>query len=154
MKGLFLKDIINLKQQVKVYVFIIGIWLVVSLVNNNEAFFGGVMSIFAVLVPITAVAYDDKAKWDRYALTMPVSKTDMVLSKYLLAFFCSVAGALLSSLIGVIITKDLAGTLASSVTFISLGMIFASVVLPIIFKFGVEKGRVIMLGVVLIPTIL
>ena len=37
-----------------------------------------------VMLVITSLAYDERSRWDRYALTMPVSRKEMVLSKYLL----------------------------------------------------------------------
>lgn len=154
MKGLLLKDIINLKQQAKIYLFIIAIWMALGFSNKDSAFFSGVIMMFTVLVPISAIAYDEKAKWDRYALTMPVSKTDLVLSKYLLASFCAFIGGLLSVVVSIIITKDIANSLISSMAFISIGMIAVSVILPIIFKFGVEKGRMLMMAVIFFPIIL
>ena len=99
MKGLLLKDIINLKQQGKIYIFIIAIWFAIAITSRDGNFFGGVMTMFTVLVPISAAAYDDKAKWDRYALTMPISRWDLVLSKYLLALICAVTAAFLSELV-------------------------------------------------------
>jgi hypothetical protein len=154
MKGLFLKDIINLKQQAKIYLLIIAIWLAIGFSNKDSAFFGGVIAILTLMIPITALAYDEKAKWDRYALTMPVSKLDMVLAKYLLALAFAAAGALLSSAAGILITKNIVESLTLSLAFLSLGVIFASIVLPIIFKFGVEKGRILMLVVIMVPTLL
>jgi hypothetical protein len=153
MKGLLLKDILNLKQQGKIYLLIVGIWLVIGAANRDSVFFGGVMMILTVLVPISALAYDDKAKWDKYALTMPISKTDLVLSKYILMLACAIAGAFISEIVSVVITKDVRASLTTTMVFMSTGIILASIVLPIIFKFGTEKGRLIMLVVGLLPTV-
>lgn len=154
MKGLLLKDIINLKQQGKIYLLMLGIWLAIGFVNKDGNFFGGIMMMLTVLIPISAIAYDEKAKWDRYALTMPVTRKDIVLSKYILAVVCAIGGTFLSEIISVIITKKPKESLITSLMFFSLGLIFASIVLPIIFKFGIEKGRLLMLAVVLMPTVL
>ena len=154
MKGLLLKDIINLKQQGKIYIFIIAIWFAIAITSRDGNFFGGVMTMFTVLVPISAAAYDDKAKWDRYALTMPISRCDLVLSKYLLALICAVTAAFLSELVMVIMTGDVFGSLLRSALYIAAGMLLVSLILPFIFRFGVEKARLIMMAIVLIPTIL
>lgn len=153
MKGLLLKDLMNLKQQIKIYLLIIAIWFTLAVVNNDSNFFGGVMMMLSVLVPISAMAYDEKTKWDRYALTMPVSKKDLVSSKYVLMLSCAVTGAVISEIASVVITKDVGNSLVISMVFMSLGIIFASIVLPLIFKFGIEKGRLIMFIVVLLPTL-
>ena len=154
MKGLLLKDIINLKQQGKLYIFIIAIWLAIAIASRDGNFFGGVMTMFTILVPISAAAYDDKAKWDRFALTMPISRWDLVLSKYLLALICSVVTAFLSEIVMVIITGDILSSLLQSAAYVMAGMFLVSLILPFIFKFGVEKARLIMMAVVLIPTVL
>ena len=62
MKGLLYKDIVNLKQQGKVYLLILGLWIAVGIANKDAAFFGGVMSVFAVLIPLSAVAYDEESE--------------------------------------------------------------------------------------------
>lgn len=154
MKGLLLKDILNLRQQGKVYFLIIAIWLAIAIASSDGNFFSGVMMMFTVLVPLSAAAYDDKAKWDRYALTMPISRWDIVLSKYLLAFICAVVSAFLSEIVMVIITGDVCNSLLLSAIYIMVGMLFVSLILPFIFRFGVEKARLIMMAIVLIPTIL
>ena len=110
--------------------------------------------MFTILVPISAAAYDDKAKWDRFALTMPISRWDLVLSKYLLALICSVVTAFLSEIVMVIITGDILSSLLQSAAYVMAGMFLVSLILPFIFKFGVEKARLIMMAVVLIPTVL
>ncbi len=151
MKGMLMKDLMNLKQQARVYLLIIAVWLVVGVVNRDAAFFGGVMMMLTVLVPMSAVAFDEKAKWDRYALTMPVSRADMVLSKYILALGCAVAGGIVAEVVSVLISKNVAESLATNIAFTSVGIIFASVIFPMIFKLGVEKGRLMIIAVALVP---
>lgn len=152
MKGLLLKDIINLKQQGKVYALIIAVWLVLAVMNRDGEFFSGVMMMMTMLVPMNAMAYDEKANWDKFALTMPVTRREIVLSKYVLMLGSALAGALLSELVNVVFTKDVQGSLITAVVFLSLGVALASFVLPLIFRFGIEKGRAIMILVILLPT--
>jgi len=60
MKGLILKDLKVLRQQASVYLAIILIWLVLSIVNHDASFLGGVMIIFSVMIIITTMAYDER----------------------------------------------------------------------------------------------
>lgn len=154
MKGLLLKDIISLKQQAKIYLIIIVIWGVVSFVNHDGIFFGMCMILFTMMIPMTSMAYDDRSKWDRYALTMPVSRRDMVLSKYLLALVFAAATLLLTFFVNYSISFDLRESLTISLTFFLISMTVAAITLPIFFKFGVEKGRFVLMAAVLIPTVL
>ena len=84
MKGLLLKDLYNLEKQARSLLLIFVFYLVFSLIGENSNMFGGVVSIMMVMLVITSLAYDERSRWDRYALTMPVSRKEMVLSKYLL----------------------------------------------------------------------
>ncbi len=152
MKGLLLKDILNLKQQGKIYLAILGVWLLVSFMNKDANFFASVMMIFAAMLPMSAVAYDEKAKWDSYALTMPFTKNDLVLSKYLLALIGSLVGSIVSLAVGLLLDNEFAALLTTVKLYLSIGMIIASIVLPFIFKLGAEKGRLIIMLMFIIPS--
>ncbi len=154
MKGLLLKDILNLRQQGKVYLVIISIWLVIGIMNQDAAFFAGVMMIFSLLVPVSAIAYDERAKWDKFALTMPLSKLDLIASKYLLSLLCAGLSGILAIIVGLAISGDTKEVLMSVSALMSLGVIFTSFILPVIFKFGVEKGRLVVMILFLAPSVL
>jgi ABC-type transport system involved in multi-copper enzyme maturation permease subunit len=154
MKGLILKDLKVLRQQASVYLAIILIWLVLSIVNHDASFLGGVMIIFSVMIIITTMAYDEKARWDRYALTMPLSRKDVVVSKYLLGLLNIILSVALFMVVSLVFPMETAETWLVALSFFSLGLIFLSVILPVMFKFGVEKGRLIMTAVVLAPAVL
>ena len=153
MKGLLLKDLINLKQQSKVFLMIVALWLVMSIAQKDASFFGGVMMIFSVMLPITAMAYDERAKCDRYALTMPISRKDMVISKYLLGLLLIGSSIVLTGVLNIFLTGSFVELFLSAMGFLSVGLIFLAVIMPLMFKFGVEKGRMTLMLVALIPAI-
>lgn len=148
MKGLILKDFINLKSQLKIYLMILIMWLGIGLFNDSASFFSGVMQMFVVMIPITAMAYDDKTKWDCFALTMPLSRKELVLARYVFMLMV-VAFVALSSMIGCfIINKDMGASFMITLLGAPVGLILNGVLMPIIFQFGVEKGRYIFIGVI------
>lgn len=153
MKGLILKDIVNLKQQAKVYLLIIAIWIVIGISSKDGGFFGMLICVLTTFLPITALAYDEKAKWDKYSLTMPVSKKEVVLSKYVLALAASVVGFMISLVFNVVISKAFVESLSASAVYWGISIVVFSIVLPLMYKFGVEKGRMLILVVFLIPTL-
>ena len=163
MQGLILKDLMNIKQQWKTYLFIIGLWGIIGIFTQETGFFGGVMMVFIVLVPVYAMGYDEKVKWDRYALTMPVSRKELVFSRYALALLCGAVTFVLSAAVTFFLTKDVAESLLTCLLTTSIGLIIAAIDLPLLFRFGVEKGRIILLagfampgllGVILVNTVL
>ena len=80
MKGLLLKDLVNLGKQARSLLLILVFYFVFALFGEDRTIFGGIISILMFMMVITSLAYDERAKWDRYALTMPVSRSLMVLS--------------------------------------------------------------------------
>ena len=59
MKGLLMKDIILLRPQLKIYLIILVFWFLIAMWNGQPGFFGGLMAMFALMIPMTTVAYDD-----------------------------------------------------------------------------------------------
>ena len=105
-------------------------------------------------------SYDEYAKWDKYALTMNINRKDIIISKYI--FFT------ISIIIGIVvgITTSIAinqiakldtGMNEIIVTSIVVPCVFAilfSIIIPVVFKTGVEKGRIVMMLILFIPAIL
>ena len=63
MTGLILKDLLNLKKQGKVYLILIIFYFAIGLVNENSSMFASMMTMVAVLIPITAMAYDETVSY-------------------------------------------------------------------------------------------
>lgn len=104
MKGLIIKDLYNLRKQLVLYIIIGVIYSVIGVVakDSGGSSFIGLILIFSAMLPITAVSYDERAKWDKYGLTMPVSRRETVAAKYLLGVILTAAGALLSFAVGLL----------------------------------------------------
>ncbi len=154
MKGLILKDLLNLKKQVKIYIVAILFFAINSISTGNFAFLSGMVCLFCAMMPVTALSYDERAKWDKYALSMPVSRNDMIISKYLLGIITSGIGLTILILFQIILFKVTKENILTSFIVFGISIIFLSVLLPILFKFGVEKGRIIMMLIFFAPTMI
>ncbi len=141
MKGLLMKDMILLKPQLKIYLIIMVFWFMIARWNGQPGFFGGLMVMFALMIPMTTIGYDDACKWPAFALTAPVSRFKLVMSKYIILFLTMLVLSIIVFVGALIMGEDAAGSLFMTVAMLPFGMIMAAVLLPIIFKFGVEKGR-------------
>lgn len=145
MKGLLVKDFYTIFKQMKAFLLLIILF----------AFIPGFSSIsfaiiFATLLPITSVAYDERSKWNRLAAMMPYSDRDLVLSKYLFGYVVVLAVAVFccfaQAVVGIFTHTALTGELfVQLVLFVCAGLIIDAVELPVILKFGVEKGRIFMI---------
>lgn len=124
--------------------------LVFSLIPSMGAFGSTYAMMLALMMPITTLAYDERSKWDRYAAMLPYTPGQIVWSKYLLAYIFTllagviiVAGALLRGIstgaVDWVETAEISMMLGVAMLFVTaLG-------LPVLYRFGAEKGRYVML---------
>ena len=146
MKGLLLKDTYTLLKQLKIYLLFVVILSVIPSGNFTTS----MAIVYAAMLPITAIAFDERCKWDQLAAMMPYSKRSLVVSKFLIGYisvaFCLLLSmgmqALISAFGGHPFTTEAALT-AVLTTF--AGLILLAVNLPFMFWLGVERGRVVFL---------
>lgn len=150
MKGLLVKDFTLLFKACKSILIIIAVFFVIIPFSDSYGFLNYYVIILAAMIPVTLVAYDEKEKWDLYFQTLPVSKSDYVSAKYL-------TGLTLEGFVFLVLvvlrrlsysnTNDL---LAYASFLFILGTVFLSVNLPVVFKFGSVKGRIVNIVLIII----
>ena len=158
MKGLIRKDFINLKKYGKQIGIILLAFFGIGLTMKSSLYVCFMMMLYGTMTIITAMAYDEKADFDKYALCLPISRKDIVKSKYLVwmiimfgAFFLStITGAVLN----MIFQHNIFETFMTVLVIWAVYILLFSIVIPFMFRFGVERGRVIMIAVFILPTLL
>ena len=150
MKGLFLKD---LYQALAYSKNILGIAVIMMLIGgvslkDGSSFFllyGGML--FGML-PMTLLSYDQTTGWNEYAGGLPVTKQQLVGVKYLIGLaVCGISVVMtaletlaMGVLPGVI---SLAGMLSLVVQVAVVSLISNMVMLPLVYRFGVERARAV-----------
>lgn len=146
MKGLLLKDFYTLIKQVRF--FLLVLLFMALLPGTSMAPF---VILYAVMLPVSILGYDERAKWDRYAAMLPYTKKSIVLSKYIMGY----AGLILASLLTVtahVVYANIKGSVPELGYFYEIGVLvcialfYLAVHLPFMYKFGVEKGRLVFLA--------
>lgn len=158
MKGLILKDLLNLRKNLKT-IIIMCLFYTLLFSTLNPTFLSGMITILFAMQILTTFSYDDYSKWNMYALSLPITKKQLVLSKYILGIsfiifggvFSFILTSLLSLFKGSFILGDLVASIIGS-TGIMILMIL--ILLPLIFKYGVERSRIMLLAIFAIPTVL
>lgn len=151
MKGLLLKDIYMAVKYCRVY-FLIAVVFAVTFVWSDN-FFLAVYPVFLVgALSVNLLSYDEKCKWSLYAGTFPYTRTQLVSVKYIVTLLALGLSVLLIGLgfaAHMLVADDF--QLSELLTFfgllLSMGLASPSLMLPIIFRFGVEKGRIAYYGV-------
>ena len=158
MKGLILKDLLNLRKNLKT-IIIMCLFYTLLFSTLNPTFLSGMITILFAMQILTTFSYDDYSKWNMYALSLPITKKQLVLSNYILGIsfiifggvFSFILTSLLSLFKGSFILGDLVASIIGS-TGIMILMIL--ILLPLIFKYGVERSRIMLLAIFAIPTVL
>lgn len=154
MKSLFYKDMKNLKQQGKQLFLILALWIGISIQQRQIEFLGGMLAVYSAIFPISALAYDEKAGWDKYALVLSYTRKQMVLSKYLLAVTTLFVSMLLTAAVGVFTKTSPYEMFWMTGIFLAIGLIAIDLVLPCMFRLGVERGRIVMMMIFMIPCLI
>ena len=149
MKGLLLKDFYMLISYCRMVFIVILLLMVTAIVGHLDSnlFILGYPNILAAMLPMTLFAYDEKEKWCIYSQTLPISKAQYVSAKYIMGLILILLAFLLSS--GAFTVKQLINgnfswaDYAGTLEFAAGGMLAAAVLLPFVFKFGSEKGRIV-----------
>ncbi len=144
MKGLLLNDWLIMWKQCWIQLACILLFGVLSIIGDNQSFLLFVV-LYSALLPQTIMAYNEKNKWDRMALTMPVSRDQIVAERYLMSLIMVAASFIICSLFSVATSVIKGGGLDESLQIILLmgGMtiIINAVYMPVIFRFGMERAR-------------
>ena len=145
MKALIIKDTYVIWRQMKYFLILILIFSALPSGFNN-AF----AVIYAAMLPYTALAYDERSKWDQLAAMMPYSTRDAVLSKYVFGWLCIGGAAVLSGLLQMALSLVVDRVFLPGVMVLSvLGAVcILAISLPLMFRMGVEKGRLAMFLVI------
>lgn len=152
-KGLLTKDLLQLKSYKKTLIMFILIFILTGIAQENTKGIGSMVAVMLTLgfgmFSVATFNYDEQAKADRYILTFPLTKKEIVLSKYVLVILSTIIGAIIGAIVsfGIVfaISKEMPDIpeLISIVLGGILGIGFVeSIQIPCIYKFGVEKGRI------------
>lgn len=161
MKSLILKDLYNIGHNAKSMLFILVVLVAAFIPTSGVAEYIFACAILCSMMIVTTFSFDDNSKWARYAMITPVSKRDLVAGKFIvLAIFCAIGslfGLAVGSAGGLFMKKvsfdiaEIAELLLLALIAWVISLIFGSMSIPLVFKFGAEKGRVLLLVSFLIP---
>ena len=139
MKGLLLKDwYLTLKYGRMQLIFAVFYGVLGAVLPETNAFVALPVMLIALL-PNTIYAYDEREKWTTYVRSLPVTDAQYVTGKYLYGVIClAVYFALLAAANLAFRTEGFAGQF---IMFFLGGLLMPSIMMPFMFRFGTEKGR-------------
>ena len=160
MSGLILKDLLVLRKQGKSYLLIIGIYMVLAFVGVFDySILSTMMVVLTMMLPMATFSYDELARWDKFAAAMLVGRSGIIKSKYLMALAVIGGAGLLCFVVNIIVAMidheaQLGALMASLGGSLGAGLLINAAILPLLFKYGAEKSRSMMMVVMLAVFIL
>ena len=150
MKGLILKDLLQLKTYKRTLIVFVIVFIATSLTQENTRNLLVVMMTLGLgMISIATFSYDEMAKADRFVLTLPLTKKEVIQSKYTLVVTATILGAILGMLVSIILSLAIQKELPNvqELVTLAIGGIFGigiveAIQIPCIYKYGAEKGRI------------
>ncbi len=154
-KGLIMKDLLQLKSYKKTLIIYIAIFLLTAFsgedVTETSSMLVIMMALGFGMFSIASFYYDEQAKAENYLLSLPLDKKDLVKEKYILTFLSTVIGAVIGTIGTICVLLFVNGKIPDISNLISMGFaallgigLVVSIQIPCIYKFGAEKGRIYM----------
>ena len=145
MLGLIKKDLLMVKSNLKLVIVMLFVFFIMALQGQFNISF--IPPLISVMLFMSTFSYDEYNKWDAYAITLPNGRKNIVKSKYVATIIL-----ILLSIIITILLNILVGIINNSLDFdncisILVGCSFVivciqAIMYPLIFKYGIEKGRI------------
>lgn len=145
MLGLIKKDLLMMKANSKILLSTLFIFIIFLLQGGETIYF--VPAFFMTVIFMSTFSYDEYNKWNAYAVTLPNGRKNVVKAKYI-ANLILMALTILFTLVAAITIGSISNNLhidqlCSSIFGVFFGLtLIQTLSYPIIFKFGVEKGRI------------
>ena len=143
MKALLIKDLLTLKGQAKSLLLVLAVWFVISYINGSGLFFTALSVIYGMLLPLTTLSVDEKSRVERYMMSAPVTRAELALSRYVLGLLGLLALGVLGVGASLVIGDSLAEAIGASAACFFLAVLLLGVTLPLVYKFGTDKARII-----------
>lgn len=159
MKAMLYADWMNLRRSMKALLVVVVVMVLASVTTGNGlSFLPAMLCMLSLMVPATLMGSDYAYGWDKLSLALPVSRRDVVSSKFAISLLVNLTVVALGMICiagmnafgGDAMAEDMMGMLACEAVCLALMGIESVLVL----RFGPDRGRYFLIGVVWVPIIL
>lgn len=156
MLGLMMKDIFSVKKQLKITLLIMFIYIVLSISTHNISFLSFVALFMDLGVLFAVFSYDEKCHWNKYSRILPLDYRKLVLTRYAEVLIVNIILFIILVPISFFVKlpdEEMLMIISILASVISCGVIILSFIMPFIYKYGIEKARIIIYLLIAIPFI-
>lgn len=150
MSGLIKKDFYLAQPLFKSYAFLYAVFFVLTFLEvYGSNFLTAVLVMVGIMLPVNTFAYDEQVHWDGYAVALPTGRTGYVQAKYLFSLLVSLGFGLLSGLLSALLffldksdVGNLPDAILANLSPVGVTLLLNALLLPLLFRFGTQKGRI------------
>ena len=166
-KGLIKKDLYNLGSY-KSSLIIMIIFCAVAIIGTKAVIYGPIIICTMIgMIALSTFSYDEISRANKYILTLPTNRKELVKEKFILAIGATIFGGILGILITIVVTKimnyiqpiNTINLNYNDLLFSTIGGMFGisliqAIQIPSIYKWGPEKGRIQMFILIFLLVVL
>ena len=155
MKGLIIKDLLNLSSY-KTTLFLILIFCSMGMIGTDAVNFAPTFIIVMIgMIVLSTFNYDEASHAEKYIVALPLTRKEIVMSKYVLAIVGNILGGIIGIILTIIIVNvmnvirpddlirlDYQGLLVTVISGIFGVALIQAIQIPSVYRFGAEKGRI------------
>lgn len=151
MKGLLIKDFYFAMQQKRLFLIILLMFGVFYISQGTESapFVISYTTLMGGMFVLTSIGYDDFENNISYLMTLPITRKEYVLEKYLFGMLGVISFWLFPTIVYTVMKMEMISEVLI-IASLSLAVVtaFEMIMIPVQLKFGGEKGRMALIGVV------
>ena len=144
MKGFLKKDFYLTLGYCRSIFLIVIVFMAIGCFQPDNYFFVCYPAIMVSLVPVSLFSYDESEHFCPYAAALPQPRSTYVSAKYVISILYGLIFVVVIVLAQLAFAKQRgADVLLLAAVLLLLALFTPAVVLPFMFKFGVQKGRIV-----------
>lgn len=158
MKGLLIKDLYGAENYKRSYLILLVFSVGYSLFTKDSgAYLVLMLGIMTMMAVYSSFSYDEYYHWDRFSMALPLKRSTIVASKYvfvMLAWLSTVVLAVIIAVIQLLVFKNAEkfnAVLISGVGTTTAYVMGILMVIPLVFKLGMEKVRILGILIMMVP---
>ena len=147
MLGMIKKDIFMITNNLKSLLLAMMIYFFYTMMFDMDMSF--ILPFMIMMLCISTFSYDDYNNWHSFASALPKGKINIVKSKYITTISLTIIATIISIICTFIIsnlktTINFSDAISSISGYLFAIFILVSILFPFLFKYGAEKGRIVM----------
>ena len=147
MLGMIKKDLFMIKNNSKTLIVSLIIYVLYTIMFEMDMSF--LLPFMTLMISLSTFTYDDYNNWHSFSAALPKGKINNVKSKYITTISLTFIAAIISIICTFVIsnfktTINFSDAISSISGYLFAIFILVSILFPFIFKYGAEKGRIVM----------